>query len=129
ESLIESARIDGAGEFRTFFKIVIPLALPGLATVALFNSVTIWNDYWVPLVFITKASLYNLQYSMYIALLNVQYIAENSGRMSNSAVTSQLPVETIRMAMCIIGIGPIVLAYPFFQKYFIKGLTIGAVKG
>ena len=129
ESLLEAARIDGAGEFKTFFKIVLPLSLPGLATIALFNSVTIWNDYWVPLVFITKPSLYNLQYSMYIALLNVQYLQENVGRMVGTGVTAQLPVETIRMAMCIIGIGPIILAYPLLQKYFIKGLTLGGVKG
>lgn len=128
ESLIESARIDGAGEFRTFFKIVMPLALPGLVTVALFNSVTIWNDYMTPMLYITKNILYNLQYAMYSALLSAQYLAENASQM-NSAESASLPVETVRMAMCIIAIGPIVLLYPFLQKYFIKGLTVGSVKG
>lgn len=128
DSLIESARIDGAGEFRTFFKIVLPISLPGLATVALFNSVTIWNDYWIPLVFITQSKLYNLQYSMYSALLSAQYLAENSDKIAGIDISS-VPVETVRMAMCIVAIGPIALVYPFFQKYFVKGLTVGAVKG
>lgn len=127
DSIIESAKIDGANEFRTFFSIVLPLAKPGLATVALFLSVTIWNDYWIPLVFITKSDLFNVQYAMYSVLQNAQYLAQNVDKIQNASLDS-IPLESIRMAMGIIGIGPIILAYPFFQKYFIKGLTVGAIK-
>lgn len=128
DAVIESAKIDGAGEFRIFFSIVLKLALPGLATVALFTSVALWNDYWTPLVFIAKDKLYNLQYSMYITMNNAQYLAEHAGDLARGK-TASVPLESARMAMCIVAIGPIVAAYPFFQKYFVKGLTVGAVKG
>lgn len=126
DSIIESAKIDGASEFKIFFSIVMPLAKPGLATVALFLCVTIWNDYWIPLVFITKSQFYNIQYSMYAVLQNAQYLAQNVDKIQ-STITS-VPIESIRMAMGIVGIGPIVFAYPLFQNYFVKGLTVGAVK-
>lgn len=131
DSIIEAAKIDGAGESRIFFGIVLRLSLPGLATIALFSSITYWNDWWIPLVFITKEKLFNLQYSMYSALLNAQYLIENASRISNSggSTNNAIPLETARMAMCITAIGPIALAYPFFQRYFIKGLAVGAVKG
>lgn len=131
ESIIEAAKIDGAGESRIFFTIVLRLSLPGLATIGLFASIGYWNDWYVPLVFITKQTLYNLQYSMYVVLLNAQYLAENASRIiaSGDSGTTAIPIESARMALCIISIGPIVFAYPFFQKYFIKGLTVGAVKG
>jgi putative aldouronate transport system permease protein len=131
DSIIESAKIDGAGEWRTFFQIVLPLSLPGLATVALFNTLAFWNDWYLPLMFITKANLYNLQYTMYKMLANIQFLIQSSSAMSGRAseMLKNLPSETSRMAMCILAVGPIIFAYPFFQKYFVKGLTVGAVKG
>lgn len=131
ESVLESAKLDGAGELRIFFSIVLKLSLPGLATVALFSSINYWNDWWLALIFITDQKLFNLQYSMYTALTSAQYMAENASKMgaNASAVFGKTPVETARMAMCIIAIGPILFIYPYFQKYFIKGLTVGAVKG
>ncbi len=130
ESIIESARIDGAGEFRTFFVIVLPLCKAGLATIGLFCTLNFWNDYYLPLIFVTKAQNYNIQYLMYETLSSIQTLLNSSNTTSEaSKILADLPSEGVRMAIAIISIGPIVLAYPFFQKYFVKGLTVGAVKG
>lgn len=128
DSIIESARIDGAGEFRTFVQIVLPLSLPGLATVGLFQTLAYWNDWFNCLMFIEDNALYNLQYLMYKIMINIQVL----GQGSKGAIyvdVSKIPGETARMAICVLSIGPIIFAYPFFQQYFIKGLTVGAVKG
>ncbi len=130
ESIIESARIDGAGEFRTYFVIVLPLCKAGLATVGLFCTLSYWNDFYLPLVFVTNNKNFNIQYLMYQTLIAVQNLMNSSNQISNSnQILANLPAESVRMAIAVISIGPIVLAYPFFQKYFVKGLTIGAVKG
>jgi putative aldouronate transport system permease protein len=130
ESIIESARMDGAGEFRTFFVIVLPLCRAGLATIGLFCTLNYWNDYFLPLVFITDAKMYNIQYLMWQTLISIQYLLSGSAQFSEaSKVLADLPSEGARMAVAVLSIGPIILAYPFFQKYFVKGLTIGAVKG
>ncbi len=134
ESLIESARIDGAGEWRTLLQIVLPLSLPGLATVALFTTLNVWNDWFNCVLFITDNSMINLQTMIYSALTSVQMLRDIVSRMGASAggigsEMAKLPNETFRMALATVSIGPIVLAYPFFQKYFIKGLSVGAIKG
>ena len=129
-AVIESARIDGAGELRIFLRIVLPLSLPVLATMALFSTIGYWNDWFNALLYITSEDKYPLQYLMMRVLNDVQYLrsnvelaAQNPGMMKN------LPNESLQMAMAVIGMGPILVAYPFFQKYFVKGLTVGAVKG
>jgi putative aldouronate transport system permease protein len=130
DSLIESAKIDGAGEFRTFAQIVLPLAKAGLATIGLFQTLAFWNDWYLPLMLIDKPELYNLQYLLYKTLTAIQYLASASNITVGTAdILAKLPSETARMAMCTLAIGPIIIAYPFFQKYFVKGLTVGAVKG
>jgi putative aldouronate transport system permease protein len=129
DSLIESAKIDGAGEFRTFIQIVLPLAKAGLATVGLFQCLTYWNDWYLPLMFIDDANLFNLQYLLYKTLAAIQYLSQAANLPQGSQALANLPSETARMAMCTLAIGPIIVAYPFFQKYFVKGLTVGAVKG
>lgn len=130
ESIIESAKIDGAGEFRIFFVIVLPLCRAGLATIGLFCTLGYWNDWWLPLMFVTEPRLYNIQYLMYQTLNSIQYLVSGSAQFSESAkVLADLPSESARMAIAVLSIGPIIFAYPFFQKYFVKGLTIGAVKG
>ncbi len=131
-AVLESAKIDGAGELTIFIKIVLPLSLPVLATVALFQTLTYWNDWFLSLVFITKEANITVQYLMYKTMLNIQFLANNST--AAAAITAaggefRFPSETVRMAMVVVGIGPIIFAYPFFQKYFVKGLTVGAVKG
>ncbi|WAM31951.1 carbohydrate ABC transporter permease [Caldicellulosiruptor naganoensis] len=130
DSIIESAKIDGAGEFTIFFKIVIPLVKPGLATIALFAAIMYWNDWWLPFMLIEKEELYNLQYLMYRVQQKIQYLAEIASKLAmNPSIPPEIPAESARMAMAVMGMGPIVLAYPFFQRYFVKGLTIGAIKG
>lgn len=130
DSIIESARIDGAGEFRTFIQIVLPLSKAGLATIALFQTLQFWNEWFLPLMFIENDRLFNLQYILYRVLVAIQYLTTTSNPGGNNgAILARMPSETARMAMCVLAIGPIIIAYPFFQKNFVKGLTVGAVKG
>jgi putative aldouronate transport system permease protein len=130
DALIEAARIDGAGELTIFKKIILPLSLPGLATIALFTAIAIWNDWNTPLLYITKPELYNLQYYLYTILNNISYLESNADIVGNAgAIMQDLPTLSVRMAMCIVSIGPIIFAFPYLQKYFVKGLTIGSVKG
>lgn len=127
--VIESVKIDGAGDFMIFLKFVLPLSLPGLATITLFTSVAYWNDWMLPLYYITDDELFNLQYLLYSIMNNIEYLTENASRMGMGIMAEEIPSESARMAMCILALGPVVLVYPFLQKYFIKGLTIGAIKG
>lgn len=130
DSVVESARIDGSSEWRTLLQIVMPLALPGLATVALFAAIGIWNNFFNCMLLVDEAKYYNLQYMIYQTMNNIRFLKENASMMGAQAVNiSELPSETFRMAMAVVTVGPIIMAYPFFQRYFIKGLTIGAVKG
>jgi putative aldouronate transport system permease protein len=129
ESILESVRIDGAGEFKTFFVIALPLCKAGLATIGLFSTLAYWNDWYLPLVFLSEPKLYNIQFLMYQTLMSIQYLSSGGNFSGAAAALGGMPSEGARMAIAVISIGPIVLAYPFFQKYFIKGLTVGAVKG
>lgn len=130
DGIIEAAKIDGAGEFQTFVRIVLPLAKPALATIGLFNVLTYWNDWYAPLLFINNEKLFNLQYLMYRVDKAIMYLSNNAGSINNATqIMANLPSQTARMAMAVIAIGPIILAYPFFQKYFVEGLTIGSIKG
>jgi putative aldouronate transport system permease protein len=125
EALIESARIDGAGDFKIYLKIVTPLLTPALATIGLFIALGYWNDWYNAMLFLNDEKLYPLQYVLYRILTQ----AQNMALVMNTNVKIDPPKETIKLALTIVTIGPIVLAYPFVQKYFVKGLTIGAVKG
>lgn len=130
--VLESAKIDGAGEMRIFIQIVLPLSLPILATISLFQTLTYWNDWFLSLVFISNNGNISVQYLMYKMMANIQYLASNptaAAEIAKAGGMFNFPSETVRMAMVVVGVGPIVFAYPFFQKYFIRGLTVGAVKG
>ncbi|SDX07246.1 carbohydrate ABC transporter permease [Paenibacillus sp. CF384] len=129
-SIIESATMEGAGEGRILVQIVVPLSLPVFATIGLFYSLGYWNGWYNSLIFINNDDIINLQYMMYKVLMNLQFLLANAqaGGPSSTEIAN-LPSESVRMAMCIVGTGPMVFAYPFFQKYFVKGLTVGAVKG
>jgi len=127
--LIEAARIDGANEWQTLFQIVLPLATPGLATVALFSAVGLWNNFFNCLLLVDEAKYYSLQFTVYTTLNNIRFLLENADKMPGIVNISELPSQTFRMAMVVVTIGPIVAAYPFFQRYFVRGLTIGALKG
>jgi putative aldouronate transport system permease protein len=129
-SVVDSAQMDGAGDFRTYFSIVLPLSLPVLATIGLFSIVGYWNDWFTSLVFINNDKLYNLQYFLYNTLMNAQYLQSIADKAHIDAATLQVqPLEELRMAMAVIAVLPVALVFPFLQKYFVRGLTIGAVKG
>ena len=127
-AIIEAAKIDGATEYQIYFKLIMPLSLPGLATIALFATLTYWNDWWLPLLYITQPAKYNLQYLLQSMISNIQNLTENSAMMGSTNLLANVPKEGARMALCIIATGPILIVYPFFQKYFIQGLTVGSVK-
>jgi len=127
DSITESAKIDGAGHFVIFTRIVLPVMTPGLATVGLFLALNYWNDWYLALMFIQKKSLYPMQYLLYIITANVQSLSS----MGNAGIgfPIKLPTETVKMAIACITIGPIFLVYPFIQRFFVKGIIVGAVKG
>uniref|UniRef100_UPI00406BEB35 carbohydrate ABC transporter permease n=1 Tax=Paenibacillus sp. FSL R10-2782 TaxID=2954661 RepID=UPI00406BEB35 len=127
-ALIESAKIDGAGEFFTFLRIVLPLSLPILATVGLFLTIQYWNDWFNGMVYITDSKLYSLQNLLNRILLDIQYLS-SSDFGTQTELAADIPQESTRMALAVIGVLPILIVYPFFQRYFVKGLTVGAVKG
>lgn len=129
ESIIESSRIDGASELRTFVQIVLPLALPGIATISLFAALRYWNDWFNALLYIQNDALMPLQYLLMKIQSNIDYMAQNATIGANLAESmGSIPKEATRMAMVVISTLPIACLYPFFQKYFVKGLTIGGVK-
>lgn len=127
--IIEAARIDGASEWRTYLQIVVPLSIPGLATVALFSAIGIWNNFFNALLLVDDAQYYSLQFTIYTTLNNIRFLLENADKMQGLVNLSELPSQTFRMAMAVVTVGPVILAYPFFQRFFIKGLTIGSIKG
>ncbi|MNI22877.1 L-arabinose transport system permease protein AraQ [compost metagenome] len=128
-SVIESAHIDGAGEWRVFFQLVLPLSLPVLATIGMFTTLAYWNDWFNGLIFINKPEFFSVQYLMTKTLLNLQFLAANTQNANSGKMISEMPADTVIMAMAVIGVGPIIISYPFFQKYLVKGLTVGSVKG
>lgn len=127
--LSESAKIDGAGEYRIFFQIILPLAKPVIATVGLFICLMYWNDWWLGIMLIDKTDLQPLQLLLRTITSNIQFLASSPNASAMAEMSVTIPGEGIKMAICIVTIGPIVLVYPFIQKYFVKGIMVGAVKG
>lgn len=129
KALTEAAKIDGAGDFEIFWKIILPLSKPALATVGLFIAIGYWNDWYNCMLFINNENLYSLQYYLYKIVNNVEayklIIAQTGGAVG---AVIDLPSESLKMALTVIVTGPILLLYPFIQKYFVSGVTIGAVK-
>lgn len=130
DAVVESAKIDGASEWRLFFQIVIPIAMPGLATIGLFLTLGYWNDWFNAMMYIDSPSLYPLQYLLIQIENSIQFLTSNPGQLGATAsqAAANMPQETIRMAIVVISTVPIIFAYPFFQRYFVNGLTVGAVK-
>lgn len=129
EEMFESMRIDGASHFNIFFKTVLPLSKPVLATVAITVFLAKWNNWYTAMLYITDEELISLQYYLQRILKNIQLMntLQNSG--AGVVLDQELPTETMRMAMAVVVAGPALFIFPFFQKYFVKGLTIGSVKG
>lgn len=129
DSLVEAAQIDGASEFRIFIKIMLPLAVPTVATISLFTGICYWNDWINGLYYIDNQKLYSIQQLLMKIMDNVQALRTNTAASLLGTGSVDLPGTSIRMAMAVVGILPIVAIYPFMQKYLIKGVVVGAVKG
>lgn len=131
-SLIESAKIDGAGEFRTFVQIILPCMIPTLASVGYMTAVGHWNAWEGAMLYIESAWKTPLQLLLMRIEKNIQYLLDNAGQMSAQEyfeMVNSLPKDATRFAIMVVCSGPILIAYPFFQKYFIQGITMGSVKG
>lgn len=132
ESLIDAAKIDGCGEVRTLFQVVMPLIQPALATVGLFIALAYWNDWYNAMLYIKDDTKYPLQYFLYQQVNNIEAYKKliASNLVSGDIVSAMsLPTQSLKMALTVVVTGPIILAFPFVQKYFVQGITIGAVKG
>lgn len=130
DSIIESAKIDGATQLTIFSRIVVPISKPVFATIALFLTFGYWNDWFQSALYISNSNLVSLQALLNNMMQNLAYIANNpSAGLSLQQYINSMPSESVRMAIAIVIVIPIACAYPFFQKYFISGLTVGAVKG
>ncbi len=132
EALTEAARIDGASEWTAFARVVMPLSMPILATIGLMTAIGYWNDWTNGLYYLDDRNgrrLYSIQNVLNRMNENISFLANNSSQMGGVMQTGNLPTTTMRMAIAVVGILPILAAYPFFQKYFVKGIIIGSVKG
>lgn len=128
EELFDSGKMDGAGDFRIYWQIVLKLSMPGIATVGLFLALYYWNDWFTSSLFINDTHKYQLQFYLYNVINSAQFIAQ-MGAGTGVSLATEVPAESTKMAMAIVVTGPILFLYPFVQRYFVKGLTIGAVKG
>jgi putative aldouronate transport system permease protein len=129
EEMVESAKIDGASEYRIFFQIIFPLAKPVIATIGLFISLNYWNDWWLGIMLVDKVEIQPLQLLLRTITSNIQFLSSSANVSAITQAAGVIPSEGIKMATCIATIGPIILVYPFVQKYFVKGIMVGAVKG
>ena len=127
--MIESAQIDGAKELTIFVKIMLPLAIPTIATISLFTGLIYWNDWINCLYYITDSKLYPLQNLLIRIMNNIQFLKVSTNVQLLGTMNIELPGSSVRMAMAVIGIIPVVIIFPFVQKYFIKGVVLGAIKG
>ena len=128
EELLDAAKIDGAGEWRIFFQIAVPLSTPGLATITLFTMLGFWNDFYSALLFIDKEALYPIQYLLWVILQSAEWL-QKTEQAQLSGVRTQVPILPMRMAMAVLAIGPIAFGYLFVQKYLIRGIRLGSLKG
>lgn len=130
DSLVEGAKIDGASEFRVYFQIILPLSKPVLATIGFMTLLGKWNDWYTSLIYIRDSELYSLQYLLQRILREAEFVKSMSNNATGSLLSeNDLPTESLRFAMAVLAAGPMLVIFPFFQKYFVRGLTVGAVKG
>lgn len=131
EELIESAAIDGSGEYNTLFKIVTPISKPGIATIALLNALAYWNEWFIPMLYIRSAKYMPIQQLLMKMQKNADFLAKNAHLLGAEAAKAsvKLPTQSLQMALVVMIVVPITFAYPFFQRYIVAGLTVGSVKG
>lgn len=127
QAIIEAATIDGCSKFMTFVKVVLPLSLPIIATIGLMTALAYWNDWTNSLYYMNSSKYYSVQQVLRLMIDNVSYLQE-MGVSTSGVENAQIPLTTVRMAIAVVAVVPVMIAYPFFQKYFVKGITIGAVK-
>ena len=127
ESIIEAAKIDGLGEIGICFRIAMPVCKTGIATILLFTVFQYWNSWYECMMYMTDDNILTLQYYLHRTMSNIEQILKNQN--STGVIMQQIPTETTRMAMCTVAVGPMVIIFMFFQKYFIKGISVGSVKG
>lgn len=129
--ILEAAYIDGATEFQTFIRIALPLAKPIVATIGLFIGIAYWNDWMNGYIYLTKRTdLYSIQNLLNRMIQNIQFLTQNSGSIANASQgLASIPSVAVRMAMAVVGVLPIIIVYPFIQNNFVKGITLGGVKG
>ena len=129
DEMIESGKIDGASQLRIFVQLVLPICLPAIATIALFLTFAYWNEWYLASIYISskRSDLFPLQYVLVSIEQKIQFLINNASNIGADA--QDVPSETMRMAIVVIAVVPIMFSYPFFQKYYISGLTVGAVKG
>ena len=128
-SLVEAARIDGATEMQTLIRVVVPVSKPIIVTIGLFIGLAYWNDWQNGLYYVTKPELYSVQQILNNMLRNIEYLTKNSSAVQKSTtLAGSLPAATVRMAIAVVGMLPILVIYPFVQKYFVRGIALGAVK-
>ncbi len=130
EEIVESAVLDGASEYKILFIMILPLSKPVLATVALFVFLAKWNCWYEAMLYINDDSLVSLQYLLQRVMNNIKLLQDSTmNNMANLMSAEEIPSETVRMATAVFVAGPALVVFPFFQKYFVKGLTVGSVKG
>ena len=131
DEILEAAYIDGANEFKTMYRIALPMAKPILATIGMFVGIAYWNDWNNGYIYIVKnTDLYTIQNLLNRLMQNIQALSQNASNLSNANQgLAQMPTATVRMAMATLGVLPIIVVYPFVQKFFVKGITLGGVKG
>ncbi len=128
--IIEASRMDGAGEFRTFLQIVLPLSKPGVATIGLFTVIAYWNDWFLGMLYIFDTKKYPIQTLLQSMQNSLEALSQSSvNALEYAEMAKNAPTDSGRMALTVLVVIPVMLAYPFFQKYFVKGLTVGGVKG
>ena len=125
EELLEAAKLDGAGEWRILGQIVLPLSKPILTTVTLLSGLGYWNDWMNGLYYVSDSSKYSIQQLLNVMVKNIQYLTQ----FGRSSGTGQIPSISLRMAIAFVAMLPVLILYPFLQKYFEEGITLGAVKG
>lgn len=129
--IVEAAKIDGASDLKIYLHIMMPLAKPVIATVALFTGLLYWNDWTNSIYYITSPKMYSIQYYLMALMQDIQFLQSGSAASvgATSSVVTQMPATAIRMALAVIGILPVIIIFPFVQKHLVKGVVMGAVKG
>ncbi len=131
DEILEAAKIDGAGEFKIFYRVALPMAKPIIATIGMFVGIAYWNDWYNGYIYITtKTDLFSIQNLLNRMMQNIQFLSQNAAGVSNASQgLASIPTASVRMAMAVLGILPIIIIYPFIQNNFVKGITLGGVKG